>query len=694
MSLVGELSLLLAFVASGYASIAAIAGRRYGHARLVASAGIAGAASVGALSIVIAILAWALLQNDFQFAYVAAYSSRWLPWHYALSALWVGQAGSLLLWAWFAAVLFLLFGCWPRRDDRVLRDYAFGIAMAYLCFLVAVMVFAADPMEVSVSLPRDGVGLSPLLQHPAMLVHPPIVFLGYALWTVPFALALAALACGRTDAHWIRPARTWALCAWMVLGAGILWGASWAYEELGWGGYWAWDPVENGSLIPWLTGTALIHAMMAWQYRGALKRTTIALAIATFALCNFATFLTRSGVFSSLHAFSASPIGWLFLALMLWLACMGAVLLVRRRRTLRPDNPMHSVLSRESLVAIAIVALLLLTAVTVVGTLSAALSSLLLGETVLLGPPFYNSVLIPTGLLLLATTAAAPLLRWGKPPGAEQQRWLVAGLVLAGVTISVSWVLGGRHPVGLSVAGLAGFATSCFAGMLALDFFRQPQVSVGQRLGGLLRAAPHRYAGFFIHLGFVCLAVGVAGSSLGTAQYETDVQVGQAVDWNGYQIRLEGLHQRQEPDKLIAEAELSVFREGRRVASLRPAKHFHVLPQEWTTEVAIHSTWRGDLYVILHSGDGQQSAHVTLVANPLMRWLWLSGWVAAAGCLLRLWPPPRRRRIAGRFAPAVIEPASPEVSRDGTNVPASGRRKSIAASWLIWLLVPALLATL
>ena len=220
VSLVGELSLLLAFVSSGYASFAAIAGRRYGNARITASAAVAAAVSFCALSSVMVILGWALVQNDFRFAYVAAYSSRWLPWHYSLSALWVGQAGSLLLWAWFAALLFLLFGYWPRQDDRTLRDHAFGIAMAYLCFLVAVMVFAADPMELSISAPRDGVGLSPLLQHPAMLVHPPIVFLGYALWTVPFALALAALACGRADAQWIRPARTWALCAWTVLGAG------------------------------------------------------------------------------------------------------------------------------------------------------------------------------------------------------------------------------------------------------------------------------------------------------------------------------------------------------------------------------------------------------------------------------------------------------------------------------------------
>ena len=246
--------------------------------------------------------------------------------------------------------------------------------MAYVCFLTAVMVFAADPMEASLSAVQDGAGLSPLLQHPAMLIHPPVVFLGYALWTVPFALAVVALVSGRLEGDWIRQARPWALSAWTVLGVGILLGADWAYEELGWGGYWGWDPVENGSLIPWLTGTALIHGLMAWQHGQTLKKMTIGLAIATFALCNFATFLTRSGVFSSLHAFSKSPIGWLFLILMIGLAVLGVAGLIRRRALLAPGQPMRSVLSREAMVLLAALALLLLAATALAGTVSTALS--------------------------------------------------------------------------------------------------------------------------------------------------------------------------------------------------------------------------------------------------------------------------------------------------------------------------------
>ena len=306
MNTLGQLSLFVAFVASGYAAFVGIAGGR--RRRAIERSGVAaGLLGVAALTTVSLVLIHALLVKDFRFQYVAHYSSAELPWYYSLSAFWVGQAGSLLLWAWSLALVAVAFRFWPGRSMGPLVEPAFGLLMAYLCFLVAIMVFAADPMEPSMAVPQHGNGLSPLLQHPAMLIHPPIVFLGYALWAVPFALAIAAMASGRLDAQWLRAARPWALLAWAVLGAGILLGGLWAYEELGWGGYWGWDPVENGSLMPWLTGTALIHGLLGWQHRGVLKKTVVLLAIVTFGLCNFATFLTRSGIFSSLTPSASRP---------------------------------------------------------------------------------------------------------------------------------------------------------------------------------------------------------------------------------------------------------------------------------------------------------------------------------------------------------------------------------------------------
>ena len=294
-------------------------------------------------------------------------------------------------------------------------ELAFGTQMTYLAFLLAIMVFAADPMAPSLVPGAKGEGLSPLLQHPAMLIHPPIVFLGYAAWGVPFALAAAALISGRLDNAWLQQARPWSLFAWTTLGGGILLGAEWAYEQLGWGGYWAWDPVENGSLMPWLTGTALIHGLMTWR-QGAFKKTTLFLAIATFGLCNFATFLTRSGIFSSLHAFSQSPIGWMFL---IWIAAFvvgGTVLILRRKKQLAAEKPLAALWSREALVLLGILALVLLTTVTLLGTLAGAISGLFSATPIMVGLAFYNNVLIPTGLVLLAVVAAVPLIRWGAGP--------------------------------------------------------------------------------------------------------------------------------------------------------------------------------------------------------------------------------------------------------------------------------------
>ncbi len=408
MTTLGQLCLLAAFVASGYAAVACFVSWRR-HRDMLRRGGEA-AAIVGFLTLtaVAAILCWALLAKDFRFAYVAQYASRSLAWHYALSAFWVGQAGSLLLWAWSVGLLAMVYRFWPRRAASPLCTPAFAILMAYQCFLVAIMVFGADPMQPALTVPREGEGLSPLLQHPAMLLHPPVVFLGYAGCAIPFALATAALLSGRLDARWLREARAWAFFAWAVLGIGILVGAYWAYEELGWGGYWSWDPVENGSLIPWLLATAMIHAAMVYRQRGAMKRTTLLLAVATFAACNFATFLTRSGIFSSLHAFSQSPIGWMFLLLIAALAVGAAVLLVLRRAAIAPDNPVSSLMAKESVLTASVFALVLLATAVFVGTASLPVSQMFFPHKILVGAGFYNGVLMPTGLLLLAAMAVAP----------------------------------------------------------------------------------------------------------------------------------------------------------------------------------------------------------------------------------------------------------------------------------------------
>ncbi len=637
----GQLCLLGAMVGSGYAAFACVAGTWRDHRAMVRGGMFAGIASVVLLTVVGAVLAWALVAADFRFAYVAQYSSQSLPWYYALSALWAGQSGSLLTWAWFLGVLALAYAFLSRREPHPIRGSAIGILMGCLCFLVTVMVFAADPMQASIGAPQTGEGLSPLLQHPVMMIHPPVIFLGYAAWTVPFALALASLIHGRTDAAWTRDARSWALGAWIVLGAGIILGGEWAYEELGWGGYWAWDPVENGSLIPWLTGTAMLHGFMVWQYRGGLKKTTLALAVLTFGLCNFATFLTRSGIFSSVHAFSQSPIGWMFLALMVGIVVVGGILILWRRETLRAEHPIAVVSSRESLVLLAILALTLLALVVLVGTLALPLSNLFLGRSIVLGHAFYNNVAIPIGLILLGAVTAASLLRWGRAPTAAQRRTLLLSTVIGGVAALAAFGFGVAHPVTLVVVGLAVATCIAVIGTLLLDVrLRSSQ----QPDDGTLRATGNnrrQYAGYLIHVGFALLAVGIAGSSLGSRDREVVLPRGETVEWAGYSVRFTGLIERELPGKFVEEARLEISRRGRPIGALLPAQHWYPEQGQWTTEVAILSTWSGDLFTTFHGSDEQGRINLSLIENPMIRWLWLGSWIFGLGALIRLWP--RRR---------------------------------------------------
>jgi cytochrome c-type biogenesis protein CcmF len=724
--ILGELCLLAALATSGYAAFACIVGWQGRHDAIRRSGVWAGAASVLTLSATSLVLLWALLTKDFRFDYVVQYCDNLLPWQYALSAFWVGQAGSLLLWAWFVAVLAAVYRFRPTGDcpdfrghraqhghengtvplaangatkgdspvfadtktgtvPSDLRDPAFGLLMAFLCFLVAVMVFAADPMQPSL-VAKSGAGLAPSLQHPAMLWHPPIVFLGYAAWAVPCALALAALASPgrqpgdrseaapnpRADARgspsvpatvaWAREARSWALFAWIVLGAGILLGAEWAYQELGWGGYWAWDPVENGSLIPWLTGTALVHCLMTVRYLGILKKSAMFLAVATFALCNFATFLTRSGIFSSLHEFSRSPLAWMFLAATLVPIAAGGGLLFLRRSALRADRPITSLWSREAWTLLSCAAILLLTLATLLGTLAAPLSGLLPGPKIAVGVEFYNNALIPCGLFLLAAIATVPLLRWGQPPTAEQKKTLLAAAGTGAIAVALAFVCGIRHPVALGVAALAAASVAAPVAALVLDARRSSGKPLLRRVLGVLAVHRRQYAGFLIHAGIGCFAIGVTGS-LGTQREDFVLRKGESVAWAGYDVRYADLIQRDLPDKVVVETQLEVSRDGGAPFTMLPAQHLHRLQNQWAGKVAIRASWTEDFYVILHGSEGPDGIRLTCVENPAMRWLWLSGWIAAAGALVGLWP---TRRAARSVGTAVVLPSRSTVHRGGS----------------------------
>jgi cytochrome c-type biogenesis protein CcmF len=668
MRAAGELCLLATLVASGIAAFVGLWPGLAADRRLRVAAAWGNWLSLAFLSLSVGVLATALCRRDFTFEYVALYSSKLLPWYYSLSSLWVGQAGSLLLWAWLLAVVAAVFritrndrprfsggrGVWEvpigERPPADWFEPACGVLMGSLCFLIAVMVFAADPMAANPEIIGDGAGLSPLLQHPSMLVHPPVVFLGFALWNVPFSLVAAALWTGRADNSWFKKVRAWSVAAWAILGVGILLGAQWAYEELGWGGYWGWDPVENGSILPWISGTAALHALMVWQHRQSLKKTAVALTLVTFGLCNFSTFLTRSGIFSSLHAFSSSPIGWLFLALMAVLLVGGAWLLYRRREELASDGPWRVAFNRESVIGMAIVTLVLLLVVVLGGTLSSAISTAVSERMILVEPAFYNSALVPTALVILPATALAPLLRWGKHPSVRETVMILVGTVSAlafGAYLvwiqHVSWLMA-------VVWGSAALAAVSLVASLGFDLPRS-RTTWKQ----VLAVRRPTYAGFVVHVGFLCLALGVAASSLGSQRHTAQLAPGETTSWTGRDVRFVALHERRLPDKTVSEAELAVTRAGRSV-SLAPARHFHRLGEVWTTEVDIDSTMSGDFYVILHGTDDQGRVHLTMVDNPMVRWIWIGGAIMSTGVVVRLWPTARRAKSGGKSGYAVALP--------------------------------------
>ncbi len=675
MMLLGQLSLLIALLASGCAAVTSIAGARTHRPSLRHLSIYSALASAVSLTIVILVLSWALLRKDFSFAYVASYSSTLLPWHYSLSALWVGQAGSLLLWAWMLSLLSLLLLIHGRAVFRRLGDneasrrrqvvavvhYAFGLVIAYLFFLTATMVFAADPLESRIHLGGSGSGLSPLLQHPAMLIHPPIVFLAYAGWTVPCALLFANLLVRGDQRDWFHMVRPWTLASWTLLGTGILLGGQWSYEELGWGGFWAWDPVENGSLLPWLTGTAFLHALMAWRLRGILKKSASFLAVATFGLCNFATFLTRSGIFSSLHAFSQSPIGWLFLALMAALGLIGITLIYSRGSLLAPDRPIESIVARESLIALSTAAWLLLALAVLVGTLSLALSELLIGRRIILGPEFYNNALIATALPILAAMAPVPLLSWGRSPAPKQRNALLIAVVVSTLGAVVAYQRLSRDLLTLLVLGLVLFALASLVASILIEAHTEGTGRFWTRLFASVRSGRRHHAGHVIHMGFGLLALGITGASLGAQRHEIDLSEGRQIEWSGRRIRFTRLALSEQPERRIVEAHLQISSSLGPQYQLRPAQHLHKLQNLWTTEAAIHADWTSDFYAILQYGENS-TAHFTFLVNPMMRWIRLGGWLMGLGTLVALWPSSSRRK-----APVASPPGDRLIALNATS---------------------------
>ncbi len=652
MSDIGYIALFLALVASIYSAIAYIFGVRGKHLTLTDSARNGLLAVFGLVSISVVALVYALVTHDFQIEYVASYTSRDLSLPYLLSALWAGNDGSLLFWAWllslFAAVVVL-----QKRDiGKELVPYASSIIMVTQAFFLILLLFVANPFYKLSFIPAEGMGLNPLLENPGMLFHPPLLLVGYVGFTIPFAFAMAALLTRRLGDEWLITIRRWTLLAWLFLGVGNLIGAWWAYVELGWGGYWAWDPVENASFMPWLVATAFLHSIMMQRRRGMLKVWNMVLIILTFSLTIFGTFLTRSGVISSVHTFAESPfLGYSFLAF-IGITLFGSLgLLYYRGEELKGEAEIESLVSRESTFLLNNLLIVGAAFAIFLGTVFPMISEAVRGVKISVGPPFFNQVNGPIFLAIILLTGICALIGWRRASIKNLIHNFLWPLVVA-LMLGIALFIGGiREWYALVAFLLCGFVLFT----ILYEWFRGTRARHRMRAEnylkaffGLIEANKPRYGGYIVHIAIILIAIGVVGSSFYNIEKEVTLTPGESMTIKGYTLTYEAIDYYETQSKEVVTATLSVYNGGKLIGKLTPEKYFHRTYEQPVTEVAIRSTLLEDLYVILIGWDEDGTTAFKVLVNPLVNWIWIGGVVFVLGGLIAFWPDRKKLPAPGQ----------------------------------------------
>src|SRR6476620_1262987 len=695
MITLGFACLILAFALAIFAAVAALIGTR-GDRRFVDSARRAVYAFAALLTICVVVIEAAFARTDLSLQVVADHSSTTTPGFYKLTAMWSSQEGSLLLWAWVlsltsAAVLFA-----TRRRYREIAPWATAVLMGLGVFFTGLMLADANPFARLSPVPPEGVGLNPLLRHPAMAIHPPMLYSGYVFFSIPFAFAVGALITRRLDASWIRATRRFALIAWLLLGIGILLGARWSYSELGWGGYWGWDPVENASLMPWLTGTAFLHSIMVQERRGMLRVWNVTLICGTFALALLGTFLVRSGILQSIHAFGASTVAGPLLALIASVVVGSARLIVSRLDDLRSTKRIESLASREAVFLVNNLLLLGLTAVIFWGTFFPLISEFFTGEKHSLAAPWFDRYVTPIGVLLVLFTGIGPLLAWGRLSPSAARRLLLLPVVAALATVVVLLAVSdaASHPWALFVFAFAAFALVALAG----EFWRAGTTRRALTGESLPRALAEgvgrnrrRYGGYIVHAGIALTLIGIAASSSFQTNRDLHLQVGQSANVGDYTIHYDNLTSDPKPERLAFVSHLPVTRDGHRVGTLTPTRNYYPTDDpsagaigryfmgESTSEVGLRARAGGDLWtafqpdlsvlnpdikrgnrqladlppaaqefailaLVQHYVQNPPPANFRVIVNPLVGWIWIGALIALVGAVMAGWPALESRR--------------------------------------------------
>jgi cytochrome c-type biogenesis protein CcmF len=657
----GRAALIVAFGLALYTVIAGSLAARDRRRRLHESARNAIVGAFGATAVAALVLLDALHARDFSFSYVAEHSARQLPFPYSVSAFWGGQEGSLLLWLLVLTGLGSLAVTLNRDLIRRLLPWTVPVLGGVATFFAFLLVFVSSPFERQAA-PLDGAGLVPSLQNPYMMIHPPLLYLGYVGMTIPYAFAAGALLSGRADERWIVATRRWTLLAWTALGIGILLGAKWAYEEVGWGGYYAWDPVENAALMPWLAATAFLHSVMVQEKKNMLRVWNVVLVSLAFCLSLFGTFLTRSGVISSIHSFTQSSIGPWLLGFIALVAAFSTALIFWRLPLLRTKTRLESLASREAAFLYNNLLLVAFTLTVLWGVAFPLLSELVRGEKITVGPPYFDFFLRVFGLPLLLLMGIGPLVAWRR----SSLRALGASLVWPSAFALACGAALVALGAGSSIPALVAYTFCAFVlGAIALEFIRgtRARKSLGDAtwlgaFSSLVGRNRRRYGGYVVHAAIVLLALGVAGGAYGATKVRK-LEPGQTMSIRGYDLRYLGSETRKASNRTEIRARLAVSRDGESLGTYLAGKNDYPVEQQVSNEVGIRTDWlrAEDLFLIGEQFNGDGSVVLKALVNPLVDLIWLAGVVFLLGSLIAMWPDEReQRRLAGRGAPVPVTP--------------------------------------
>ena len=704
---IGSAALVVALMAALYAAGAALVGARTGRRELVVSARRAFYSVAGLLTLCFVLVQSAFLRGDFHWQIVYERSSNETPTFYKLTGMWSTQQGSLLLWAFLLSIYGSIALYATRHKHREIVPYALAVLGGIAAFFIALMVvWGETPFGTISPTPADGQGLTPLLRHPAMMIHPPMLYSGYVGFAIPFAFAIGALVTRRTGADWIRTTRRFMLIAWTFLGFGILLGALWSFSELGWGGYWAWDPVENASVMPWLTATALLHSVMIQEKRGMLRVWNVSLVIATFVLALLGTFLVRSGVLESIHAFGASTLGKPFL-LFIALVLFGSVALVLSRLDdLKSQARLDSLLSREAIFLLNNVVLVALCFVVFWGTFFPLISEAITGDSSALGPPWFDRYVVPLAIVLTLLSGVGPIIAWRRVTVANLRRSFLAPVAAAAVAFVLLIAITPAHE---SIKSLIVFTLIAFViAVVVQEFWRgaaarrvMTSESWPMALARLVGRNRRRYGGYIVHVGIAVLFLGVAASSAFHDQADARLLPGQSTKVGDYNVQYVRPTARPGDDRdtgalMSLGAELRVTKDGK-TWTMHPSRNYYGSPSEKgpfsgvfdgesTSEVSLRWGAKQDFWLAVQpdlrnvrkaiddadrkfpKADAQTQGVIVMailsrymsqpvempvraIVSPMVAWIWVGGAIALCGSLLALWPAPsgKRREVASAY---------------------------------------------